>query len=264
MERSFELFAFDHFLLHEAIARCEGRCDRDRRSLGFGSVRRLRRCGVLFVLLVLPAKTKEPKAARRQRIDSVRSTRVAFRFVAVRVAFVNLSGMLRLEDSGTTTPEAARVASGTAVLDSGFSAITPWSTRVSSMNSSSAEFPSPACGGSSCVTSSICSSNSALDELIFAASANSPIGSAWTAGSASGWRLRCREIDSPGSKPLPSHAMGASISVDGLEVNAGLANSAAGFFSDSEGTAPYFESASPGRTKGAGARSERGALTADA
>ncbi len=39
--------------------------------------------------------------------------------------------------------------------------------------------------------------------------------------SGSAWRVRCFEIDSPGSRPLPSHSSGASISVEGLEKLAG-------------------------------------------
>ena len=41
------------------------------------------------------------------------------------------------------------------------------------------------------------------------------------------WRLRCFESDSPGSRPLPSHSMGDSISVAGLKVLAGRAGAAA-------------------------------------
>ena len=39
--------------------------------------------------------------------------------------------------------------------------------------------------------------------------------------SGSGSRVRCREMDSPGSRPLPSHSMGASISVEGLKALGG-------------------------------------------
>ena len=41
-----------------------------------------------------------------------------------------------------------------------------------------------------------------------------------------GLAMRCCESDSPGSRPLPSHSSGASISVDGLNVPAGRAGAA--------------------------------------
>ena len=43
------------------------------------------------------------------------------------------------------------------------------------------------------------------------------VGATSEALSGSDPRLRWREMDSPGSRPLPSHSMGVSISVEGLE-----------------------------------------------
>ena len=74
--------------------------------------------------------------------------------------------------------------------------------------------------------------------------------------SGSGWRERCRESDSPGKRPLPSHSMGASISVEGLNVETGRAGAdccGAGVSVSAAGAPPYFESDSPGSTKAAGA-----------
>ena len=69
------------------------------------------------------------------------------------------------------------------------------------------------------------------------------------------FRSRCREIDSPGRRPLPSHSRGDSMSVEGLYVGTGRAGAAccAGFSSSAVGVPPYFENDSPGSTNGFGA-----------
>ena len=98
-----------------------------------------------------------------------------------------------------------------------------------------------------------------------AASASLPCGSASTSAVCSGWGVRCRESDSPGNSPLPSHAIGDSISVEGFEVGAGrdgAAAWAADFEVSSAAAPPYFRSDSPGSTNAAGVRSDRGAAGA--
>src|ERR1700678_3190397 len=88
-----------------------------------------------------------------------------------------------------------------------------------------------------------------------------PCGSASTSASGSAGRVRCRESDSPGSRPLPSQARGASMSDAGLEVDEGRAGAGAkgpDFGDSSSAVPPYLRSDSPGRTKGAGAWPERG------
>ncbi len=143
---------------------------------------------------------------------------------------------------------------------------TGWVSAVTEAISSGADSTSDS------VTSSTNSCSSTTFEEVSSApcaSEKTPCGSASTSTTGSSWRLRCLEIDSPGSMPLPSHSMGDSTSVEGLKVLAGrtgVTGAATVRVVSSAGAPPYFESDSPGRTNGGavgtGAASKRGSGTA--